>query len=164
MTQPHHLPDGPLLVDASFVLALLDADSDAVRFADVLSRSVITAVNLGEVLYKVESVAGLPPDEVATGLLAAGLHVDPVDTADALRFAELKRLDVTLRTAARGRGSGDRGKKRSLSLADLCCLAHAAQHEMPVLTGDRHWLVVADAGLSVHVIDFRDPDVRENRR
>jgi PIN domain nuclease of toxin-antitoxin system len=146
------LPDGPLLLDASFVLAVLDADPDATRFASVLSRSVITAVNFGEVLYKVESVAGLPPDEVASELLATGLGVDPVDTADALRFAELKRVDGATRDIPRGpRG----GKRRSLSLADLCCLAHAIEHGLPVLTGDRHWLTVAETGLPLHIIDFR---------
>ena len=143
--------DGPVLVDASFVLAVLDGDEMAGRFADVMTRAVITAVNLGEVLYKDESVAGLPPAEVAPGLRATGLVTLPVTEAVAVRFTDLRALDAKVRRRRKGRA-------RSLSLADLCCLGHAWEHGLPVLTGDKHWLAVVEAGLPVPVVDFRDPD------
>ncbi|MCP2258075.1 PIN domain nuclease, a component of toxin-antitoxin system (PIN domain) [Streptoalloteichus tenebrarius] len=154
MTARRQLPRGPVLVDASFVLALLDDDRDAGRFADVLSRAAITAINYGEVLHTLHDLAGLSPEQVEFDLAATGLTVHPVDGADALRFPELRRLDAKARRAA---GVGAAG---GLSLGDVCCLARAWSTGLPVLTGDKHWLAVAAAGLPVPVFDFRAADLR----
>jgi PIN domain nuclease of toxin-antitoxin system len=39
----------------------------------------------------------------------------------------------------------------------MCCLAHALEHHLPVLTGDRHWLTLGTHGLALQIFDFRDP-------
>lgn len=147
------LTPGPVLLDASFVLALLDAEPAAQRFAGVLPRSVITAVNFGEVVYKVRELAGIEAEEIAGDLTAAGLVIEPTTVDDAVLFGQLKRFDLLARAARRAKS-----RARSLSLADIVCLAYGWRTGMPVLTGDRHWLSVAAAGLPVEVIDYRDPD------
>ncbi|GGM58321.1 hypothetical protein GCM10012275_31920 [Longimycelium tulufanense] len=154
MTSRRRLPSGPILLDASFVLALLDGDDRAARFDDVLSHAVITAVNLGEVLHTLAELAGLDPHRAAADLDATGLQAQPVLPTDAEHFVELKRLDATARRAAGPQAAG------TLSLGDICCLAHAWTEQLPVLTGDKHWLALAEAGLPVPVLDFRDPALR----
>ncbi|MFB9906358.1 PIN domain-containing protein [Allokutzneria oryzae] len=142
------LPEGPVLLDASFVLALLDGTPQAQPYADVLPSSVITSVNLGEVLYCLASLAGIDPEEATAEIQAMGIAVAPLEAEHALRFAELKRIDAGIRR--------DRGRRHGrLSLGDLCCLAFAWEEGVPVLTGDRHWTTVAEAGMPVEVIDFR---------
>ncbi|SHE69858.1 PIN domain-containing protein [Streptoalloteichus hindustanus] len=154
MNARHRLPPGPVLLDASFVLALLDGDQLATRFADLLARSEITAVNLGEVLHALDDLVGLAPDQVVQELAATGLGVHPTDAADARHFPALRRLDRATRRAAGPGGPG------GLSLGDICCLARAWSARLPVLTGDRHWLALVRAGLPVPVYDFRDPALR----
>ncbi|MGC8511948.1 MAG: hypothetical protein ACP5P1_02770 [Acidimicrobiales bacterium] len=46
---------------------------------------------------------------------------------------------------------------KSLSLGDMCCLAHALEHDLPVLTGDQHWLTLGAHGLTLRIFDLRDP-------
>lgn len=147
------LTSGPVLLDASFVLGLLDSEPSAQRFADVLPRSVITAVNFGEVVYKVRQLAGIDAEEIAEDLGAAGLVIEPTTFEDAVLFGRLKEFDA----AAKAQRS-TKARSKSLSLADICCLAYAWRTEVPVLTGDRHWLSIVAAGLPVEVIDYRDPD------
>ncbi|WP_086820835.1 PIN domain-containing protein [Allokutzneria sp. NRRL B-24872] len=142
------LPEGPVLLDASFVLALLDGEPRAQPYADVLPNSLITSVNLGEVLYCLAQSAGIDSLAATAEIEAMGVAVVPLEIEHAQRFAELKRIDAGIRRTRERR----LGK---LSLGDLCCLAFAWEEGVPVLTGDRHWTTVAGAGMPVEVIDFR---------
>ena len=36
---------------------------------------------------------------------------------------------------------------------------HALERDLPVLTGDKHWLSLSVHGLEVSVFDFRDPSL-----
>lgn len=148
------LPDGDILADASFLLALLDRLPGAVRFKDVLKRSRLTAPNLGEVIYKLRERLNVPPESTARFLRSQGVRVEPFDPASAMHFAELKDIDARSRATQEAEAVGS---VRQLSLADMCCLGHAIDHALPVLTGDRHWLTLARHGLTVDVYDFRNP-------
>jgi PIN domain nuclease of toxin-antitoxin system len=69
------------------------------------------------------------------GLLDDLLRVEPLDTEDALKIAQL-------RPATRGVG---------LSLADRACLALASRFGLPALTTDRAWLGL-EVGVEVVVV------------
>ncbi len=127
---------GPVVLDASAVLALLFEEPGAEMVRAQLRTGVIGAVNLAEVLAKL-SDHGLPAVEAARAITILGLEVAPMTEAQAGRSAELRPL-----TRAVG-----------LSLGDRACLALAAELGAPVLTADRSWDSVAGAaGVNVQVI------------
>lgn len=150
------LPDGPVVLDASFLLALLDGEDAAQRFAPVLARGVVPAVTAGETFYKLHATAGIDPTQVEDGLVALGVElVDlPVAAARHFPFPALRALDARRREEQRA--AGDK-PVQTLSLGDLCCLGYAIHARLPVLTGDRHWASLPPLGLGVDVYDFRDP-------
>jgi PIN domain nuclease of toxin-antitoxin system len=149
---PRRLPDQPILVDASFVLGVLFGERAAVRFTSVLSRSSIVDVNLGEVFYKVDQRMPTPPLDVARALAAQGVRVVELGISGVAHFPMLKKLDGRGRGSRRSKGSGS--VARSLSLADMACLSVAIERDLPVLTGDAHWLTLA---LPVRIEMYRDP-------
>ena len=127
---------GPVVLDASAVLALLFEEPGAEVVRAQLRTGVIGAANLAEVLAKL-SDHGLPAVEAARAVTILGLEVAPMTEAQAGRSAELR-----LMTRAVG-----------LSLGDRACLALAAELGAPALTADRGWDAVAGAaGVSVQVI------------
>jgi ribonuclease VapC len=127
---------GPVVFDASAVLALLFEEPGAEVVRAQLRTGVIGAANLAEVLAKL-SDHGLPAVEAVRAVTILGLEVAPMTEAQAGRSAELRPL-----TRAVG-----------LSLGDRTCLALAAELGAPALTADRSWDAVAGAaGVSVQVI------------
>jgi len=127
---------GPVVLDASAVLALLFEEPGAEVVRAQLRTGVIGAANLAEVLAKL-SDHGLPAMETVRAVTILGLEVAPMTEAQARRSAELRPM-----TRAVG-----------LSLGDRACLALAAELGAPVLTADRSWDAVAGtAGVSVQVI------------
>jgi PIN domain nuclease of toxin-antitoxin system len=153
-TTPRHLPDGPVLLDASFVIALFDDEDAAQPFTTVLSRAVMVSVTAGEVYYKLAARTGIDPEVVETILTDAGVSLVALPLPAARSFPTLKALDEAHRSAQRA--AGDK-PARPLSLADLCVLGYALHTGLPVLTGDRHWTTLAEHSLTVPVYDFRDP-------
>lgn len=147
------LPDGRLLVDASFVIAIAGRDPLANRFRSLLSRASIVDVNLGEVFYKLDAV--IPWRDAASVLATEGVEVLAVGPAGAARFVDLKVADLKSREQQRRDGVPD-AKIKSLSLADIACLATALVRNVPVVTGDTHWQRL---GLSVDIYDYRDLDL-----
>lgn len=147
------LPDGPVVLDASFVIALLDGEPAAQRHAAVLARSVISSVTLGEVFSTLHTATGVTPDAVQAGLLALGASLVDLPVAAAAHFPTLRAIDAARR--AEQKTGGERAA--TLSLADLAVLAHAITTDLPVLTGDRHWTTLKPHGLTVDVHLFRDP-------
>jgi hypothetical protein len=75
------IPAGDLLVDASFLVGVVNREPLALRFAAVISRSIVTAVNLGETRYKVEQISGAPGRRTEGLLVGPGLPVRPIDLA-----------------------------------------------------------------------------------
>ena len=127
---------GPVVLDASAVLALLFEETGAEMVRAQLRTGVIGAANLAEVLAKL-SDHGLPAVEADRAVTILGLEVMPMTEAQAQRSAELRPLT---------RGAG-------LSLGDRACLALAIELGAPAVTADRGWDAVAGpAGVSVQVI------------
>jgi PIN domain nuclease of toxin-antitoxin system len=145
----------PLIVDASFVLGVLLRQSLALRFSTALERSHIVDVNLGEVFYKMKEKVGAEPNDVGVVLHANGLQVIATGAAGAARFPMLKKLDLDHRERLRQQGWPP-GDIKSLSLADIACLASALERNFVVLTGDKHWKLL---GLPLRIEDFRDTDL-----
>jgi PIN domain nuclease of toxin-antitoxin system len=139
----------PVLLDASAVIEWLVGASGASFIEPFLdSDARICAVNLGEVLYKADSVElGLELD-VRHGIDDLGIVVVDLGSRHAERFAELKRADATAQRMRRGR----RLLHKRLSLADICCLSVALVENWRVLTGDSYW---TELGLPLDIIDYR---------
>lgn len=120
---------GPIVLDASAVLALLREEPGADAVERALDGSMMSCVNLSEVLQKVEQhavdVEGLEYD-----LEALGVGFSAFDTASARSSAELWSA-----------GQG-------LSVGDRACLALASSVDGVALTTDHRWV---DAGLDVQV-------------
>ena len=121
-----------LILDASALLAWLQAEPGAEVVEAELAEAAMSSLNWSEVLQK--SLAhGIDITGLQADLEALGLLILPFSASDAEAAA---RLWTT--------GSG-------LSLADRACLALGIQHGVPVWTTDRLWSRVA-TGATVHVI------------
>jgi len=111
---------GPSVLDASAVLALLQEEPGADEVEAALDAALMSCVNLSEVLQKAEQheadVEGLEYD-----LQALGVEFRPFDLSASRSAAALWR-----------QGSG-------LSLGDRACLALAAEVDGVALTTDRTW-------------------------
>lgn len=120
-----------IVLDASALLCLLNEEPGADRVATVLTRSVIGATNLGEVVSKLRE-HGLTLAEVQEVL--GGLHLDvrPLSAAQAMTIGDL-------RPATRPLG---------LSLGDRACLALAIELGAELYTTDAA-LVQAEVAIPV---------------
>ena len=115
------------LIDASALLALLNAEPGADVVAEAIPGGVISAVNLSEVVTKLCD-AGMPEKAVRQALQPLGLEIVPFDEEQAYQAG-------LLRAAAQDMG---------ISLGDRACLNLAKMLGVEALTADRAW-----AGLSV---------------
>jgi PIN domain nuclease of toxin-antitoxin system len=129
------------VLDASALLCFVfdepGAENVEAAFAD---RAVIGAVNWAEVLSKVADVGGDPGEMTARleghGVLDDALRVVELTAADGLAIARLR----------------PRTRDLGLSLGDRACLALAQRLGLPVLTCDRAWAHVMDAGVAVELV------------
>ncbi len=112
-----------VVLDASAILALLNAEPGADQLTPELLHSAVTStVNLAEVQSKLVR-EGVDPDE------AWGLALSPV--REAVQF-----------TAEQARAAGDLAATTSslgLSLGDRACLALGVELGAPIYTTDRSW-------------------------
>lgn len=123
-----------VVLDASAVLALLNAEPGGEVVEEVLSVSVVSAVNLSEVVAKLAE-AGMPGDAIREALGALPLEVAPFDGEQAYEAG-------LLQTSTRGAG---------LSLGDRSCLSLARMLGLSAVTADRRWEGLA-VGVEVRVI------------
>ena len=151
------VPEGAVVVDASFLIDVIRSQSDAQKFVAVLGRSVVTSVNFGEALYKLGQSSTTKPAAIERALAGTGLTIADVDVRVARRFLGLKDID---RKSAVAQERAGLGPAKTLSLGDLVCLGYALEHDLPVLTADRHWTTLVKQGLTVPVFDYRDPSTR----
>jgi ribonuclease VapC len=124
------LSDGPAVLDASALLALLQGEPGADLVADLLARSVISAVNLSEVMAKLTD-HGMPAEAARAMLDRLPMAVHPFDREAAYAAGQLRRNT---------RGAG-------LSLGDRACLALAQQFGVAAVTADRAWASL-DGGIA----------------
>lgn len=110
------------VIDASALLAYLHNEPGASRVSDCLDGSLISSVNLSEVMQKAKQfgadTAGLDED-----LLELGVRIEPFSVQHALIAADLWQTT----------------KASGLSLADRACLALALEQNAAILTADRAW-------------------------
>ena len=122
------------VVDASALLALLNAEPGAEVVAEALPGAVISAVNLSEVVAKL-CEAGMPEKAICQTLHPLGLAVESFDEDQAYQAG-------VLRAATKSTG---------LSLGDRGCLSLAQRLGVPALTADKTWLELS-IGVTVRII------------
>jgi len=110
------------VLDASALLALLNAEEGAQLVQDLLPAAVISTVNLAEVVTRL-CAYGMPEDEIRETLALLGLHPMPFDEEQAFQ-AGLLYPQV---------------QPFGLSLGDRACLALARQVAGTAVTADRVW-------------------------
>ena len=128
-----------VLLDASCVLAWAFTEPGADRIESVLPDAYITAVNMAEIIAKLDRL-GAPGMTFAQDLVSAGLTVVPMGWPQICQITTVLALEAT------------KGGRRRLSLGDLCCLCYAIEQQMQVWTADRVW---ADLDVPVNVIVIR---------
>jgi ribonuclease VapC len=119
----------PIVLDASALLALLREEPGADAVERVLDGSMMSCVNLAEVLQKAAQ-HDVDAEGLEYDLEALGVEFAPFHTPAARSTAELW------------------GPARGLSLGDRACLALAASIHGVALTADHRW---AGVGLDVQV-------------
>jgi len=115
------------VIDASALLALLNAEPGADIVTEALLGGVISAVNLSEVIAKLCD-AGMPEKAIRQALQPLGLEVVPFDEEQSYQAG-------LLRTSTQDMG---------ISLGDRACLSLAKMRNVIALTADKAW-----SGLSV---------------
>ena len=105
---------GPVVLDASAVLGWRDDEPGSHLVDQVLERGVISAVNLGEVEYKIAEF-GDDPAAFTADLAALGVVFLPFTATHSRLLPELKALDLATRRRGRACGpwaAGCRGRGR----------------------------------------------------
>jgi PIN domain nuclease of toxin-antitoxin system len=122
------------VLDASALLALLNAEPGADVVAQELPGAVISAVNLSEVVAKLCG-AGIPENVIHQILEPLGLEIAPFDEEQAYQAG-------LLRPATREAG---------ISLGDRACLSLGKMLGVVTLTADRTWEELS-IGTNIRVI------------
>jgi ribonuclease VapC len=125
------------VLDASALLALIQAEAGSDRVAEVLGGAVISAVNLAEVVTRLAD-RGVPGQAIQRQLVRLDLGVMPVDE-------DLAYAAGLLRPATRVLG---------LSLADRFCIALARRLGAVALTTDQAWGRL-EIGVTVELLRVR---------
>ena len=111
-----------IVLDASSVLALLNAETGAAIVQEALPEAVISSVNLAEVVTRLAAV-GMPEAEIRETISMLGLETLPFTVEQAYMTGCLY----------------PQTQSAGLSLGDRACLTLAAQLALPALTADRAW-------------------------
>jgi PIN domain nuclease of toxin-antitoxin system len=122
------------VLDASALLALLNAEPGAARVKEILSESVMGAVNVCETVGK---------------LVSGGMSIEDARTSVALVVPEIIPFDAELAYKAGGMVAETR--KLGLSLGDRACLALALARQNTAVTAEKLWSKLK-LGVSVEVI------------
>jgi PIN domain nuclease of toxin-antitoxin system len=124
------------VLDASAVLALLLGEPGAERVKAGLDGSVMTTVNMAEVVSHYAKL-GVARHDIEALLRPLPIRLAPVDAALSYDAGMLRPITL------------DGG----LSLGDRYCLALARREGLPALTAERRWPAIAEAaGVAVEVI------------
>jgi ribonuclease VapC len=110
------------VLDSSAVIALLGRERGAEAIDAVLQESVISTVNLAEVISKLQERGG-SDEEIDASLADLDLTVISFDIEQANKAGKMRNT-----TRARG-----------LSLGDRACLALAASRGATAVTTDKAW-------------------------
>lgn len=122
------------IIDASAVLALLQAESGHEEVEASLPSSAISTVNLAEVVGNLHE-SGMPHEAIHSAVGALGLEITP--------FTEQDSYNINLLSATT--------RRRGMSLGDRPCLALGLRQKRPVITADRPWRGL-NTGVEVRLI------------
>lgn len=110
------------VLDSSAILAVLNAENGAENVAPLLSGSIVSSINVAEVLTKlVERNVRLK--DALGDFLKLGLEIIEFDVKQAAKVAELRPVTRHL----------------GLSLGDRSCLALAISENITAVTADKIW-------------------------
>jgi PIN domain nuclease of toxin-antitoxin system len=110
------------VLDASALLALLNAEEGAEAVQQFLPDAVISTVNFAEVVSRLSAV-GMPENEIREVLSILALEIIPFDEKQAFHAGLLYPQTKAL----------------GLSLGDRACLALARTAGVPAITADQVW-------------------------
>jgi ribonuclease VapC len=122
------------VLDASAVLALINAEPGADLVLDNLPGAVVSSVNFSEVVAKLNS-SGVPEKAVRRILEPLGLRILPFDTEQAYATGFLQTFTRPV----------------GLSFGDRACLNLGKKLGIPVLTADKTWKTFS-LGVEVRLI------------
>ena len=110
------------VLDSSAILAVLNAENGSENVAPLLSGSIVSSINVAEVLTKlVERNVRLK--DALGDFLKLGLEIIEFDVKQAAKVAELRPVTRHL----------------GLSLGDRSCLALAISENITAVTADKIW-------------------------
>jgi ribonuclease VapC len=124
------------VLDASALLAVMLEERGAERVRELLPGAMIGAVNLAEVVAKMQE-RNAPDEIIDRNIARLDLPVIPFDEAQAMAAGKLRGATKSL----------------GLSLGDRACLALALARGLPAVTTDRGWSAL---DIGVEVIVARD--------
>jgi PIN domain nuclease of toxin-antitoxin system len=110
------------VLDASAVLALLNAEAGGEAVKPILPKSSMSAVNQAEVVSRLAAVV-MPEEEIRVALGLLGIEIVPFDEELAYRSGLLY----------------PKASASGLSLGDRACLALGMRDSAVVVTADRAW-------------------------
>jgi len=119
------------VLDSSAVLAFINGEPGAEIVAPLIADSLISAVNVAEVITKLVHRSG---------------SLEPAQQALAILDLNVVDFDRNLAENAGGLAA----KVKGLSLGDRSCLSLALREGVPAVTGDRAWKDI-DLGIEVHL-------------
>lgn len=111
------------VLDSSAILAVINSETGAENVARLLSSSLVSTINVAEVLTKIVD-KGISLEAALEEFLKLGLEIIDFDVNQAAKAAELRPLT----------------KHLGLSMGDRCCLALAISENLPAVTADKNWL------------------------
>ncbi len=122
------------VADASAILAMLDREPGHQRVEAALAETVMSTVNLAEIVTSLIN-KGIPAADARRTTESLEIETVPLDR-------ELALAAGVLREGIRSHG---------LSLGDRACLALGRHLALPVLTADRTWADL-DVGIEIQLI------------
>ena len=124
------------VLDASALLALLLGEPGADRVKAALDGSLMSVVNLAEVVSHYAKL-GVARQDIEALLRPLPIRMVPLDAALSYDAGMLRPITL----------------EGGLSLGDRCCLALARREGLPALTAERRWPLIAEAaGVTVELI------------
>lgn len=124
-----------VVLDASAILALLRGEPGAEKVQEAISDSLLSTVNLCEVLY-ICVQKGITLEEARYRLQILPTKLVTFDEQQATIAASLQAATL----------------KQGISFADRACLSLGLSHRLPVLTADKAWRKLK---LDVEVLTLR---------
>ncbi len=124
------------ILDASALLALLNSEKGKEEVENILPFSVMSTVNLAEVVEELHNKLELEIGKCEQIVLTLVNRIVDFDVGQSVKCGELKKLT----------------SKYGLSLGDRACIALAIKLQLPIYTTDRAWAKLQLNGLDIKLI------------